>query len=141
MDKQYCTDCKKITEHTPKLSAVLDGKLVCCECYKMNGFCTLIKEGSGNESFHKFSKKVGWIRWVNDKISVNKIYKHPRIGDSLVMSPFNHSFTWQTTPITEIIKRKPGFIHFKTNNSEYKLYINRAAIKEYIVENRPTIYL
>jgi ribosomal protein L33 len=34
--KNYCTDCKKVTPHIPKLSAVMEGKLVCNVCRKSN---------------------------------------------------------------------------------------------------------
>ena len=38
------------------------------------------------------------------------------------MSPFNYFTTWQTTVVTEIITNEDNFVHFKTMNSEYKLY-------------------
>jgi hypothetical protein len=34
--KNYCTDCKKITPHVPKLTALLEGKLVCAICRTSN---------------------------------------------------------------------------------------------------------
>ena len=48
-------------------------------------------------------------------------HKDIKIGRVLLMSPFNQSFTWQTTYITEIIEEGVCFYHFKTTNSEYKL--------------------
>jgi hypothetical protein len=44
------------------------------------------------------------------------------VNRSLLMSPFNDFFTWQTTPITEIIEQRDGYIKFKTSNSIYELY-------------------
>jgi hypothetical protein len=41
-----------------------------------------------------------------------------------MMSPFGLSFTWMTTSLTEIIEERENYIHFKTENSEYKLYYN-----------------
>ena len=39
-----------------------------------------------------------------------------------MMSPFNQFFTWQTTPITEIIQERiGGYVKFKTGNSTYEL--------------------
>ena len=55
MSKQYCVDCEDFTEHIPKLSAIMDGYLVCDDCYRMNGFCTLTKPGE--LLFNKVSKK------------------------------------------------------------------------------------
>jgi formylmethanofuran dehydrogenase subunit E len=34
----HCSGCDKVTPHIPKLSAVLDGKLVCDVCRKMNPY-------------------------------------------------------------------------------------------------------
>jgi len=42
------------------------------------------------------------------------------------MSPFNDSFTWMTTSVTEIIEETNNFVHFKTENNEYKLYNNQS---------------
>ena len=44
------------------------------------------------------------------------------IGRSLLMSPFNQFFTWQTTPITEIVEEQDDYIKFKTKNSNYELW-------------------
>jgi hypothetical protein len=38
-----------------------------------------------------------------------------------LMSPFSPSFTWQTTPITEIVDIIDDIIVFKTSNSTYTL--------------------
>ncbi len=46
----------------------------------------------------------------------------PAPGLSLIMSPFNQSFTWQTTSIKEIIEKKEDYLKFKTKNSTYELY-------------------
>lgn len=120
-NKLYCTDCKKLTEHRPKLSALIAGYMVCSECSKMNGFCSLIKVG--DESFQKHSSKVGWIEF-NDEGRGKGLHDNIMIGSSLMMSPFNESFTWMTTVVTEIIEESDNYVHFKTENSEYKLYYN-----------------
>jgi hypothetical protein len=49
-------------------------------------------------------------------------YDTPKIGYCLLMSPFNIFFTWQTTVITEILEETDELVHFKTKNSEYKLF-------------------
>ena len=126
-DKIYCIDCKKLTKHTPKLSAIISGNLVCTKCSRMNGFCTLIKVG--DESFNKQSKLVKWVEFENG--FGKTMHDKPKIGYSLIMSPFNDMFTWITTPITEIIVEKNNFINFKSENSEYKLYNNSELSKKY----------
>ena len=37
------------------------------------------------------------------------------------LSPFNNSFTWQTTIITDIVEERDGYLKFKTENSVYEL--------------------
>jgi len=46
----------------------------------------------------------------------NVLHKTPRIGYSIIVDPqYGRSFTWLTTPITEII----SYNRFKTENSVY----------------------
>ena len=119
-DKLYCTDCKKVTKHIPKLSAVMSGYMVCDECSKMNGFCSLLKVG--DEQFQKHSRDIRWLEF-EDGLG-KEVHTEPKIGYSLIMSPFGLSFTWMTTSVTEIIEERENYVHFKTENSEYKLYYN-----------------
>ena len=66
------------------------------------------------------SEDVLWIEWdENGKFS--KTYADPAIGRSLLMSPFNQYFTWQTTPVTDIIEQGDRYIIFQTENSKYEL--------------------
>jgi hypothetical protein len=126
-NKLYCTDCKKLTKHTPKLSAFMDGCMVCGKCSKMNGFCSLIKVG--DEHFQKHSRDVRWVEF--DEIGRGKgLHEKPMVGYSLIMSPFGLSFTWMTTTIMEIIEERDNYLHFKTENSEYKLYYNPQDVQE-----------
>lgn len=126
-NKLYCTDCKKLTKHSPKLSALMDGYMVCGKCSKMNGFCTLIKVG--DESFQKHSRDVRWVEF--DEIGRGKgSHDNIMVGSSLMMSPFGLSFTWMTTVVTEIIEEYDNYVHFKTENSEYKLYYNPQDVQE-----------
>jgi len=46
----------------------------------------------------------------------------PDIGRSLIMSPFNAFFTWQTTTITGILEQREDYICFDTKNSRYELF-------------------
>jgi hypothetical protein len=73
-----------------------------------------------NDGLTKKSKEVIWLEW-NDDGSFKEKHDKPDIGRSLIMSPFNQFFTWQTTGIKEIIERKEDYIKFKTGNSIYEL--------------------
>jgi hypothetical protein len=79
----------------------------------------LVRERDG---LTKQSKEVMWLEWNED--GRVKSYKHdePLIGRSLIMSPFNDYFTWQTTTITEIVEESDGYLKFKTQNSNYELF-------------------
>ena len=79
----------------------------------------LVRERDG---LTKQSKEVMWLEWNED--GRVKSYKHdePLIGRSLIMSPFNDYFTWQTTSVTEIVEEREDYIKFKTLNSNYELF-------------------
>ena len=81
----------------------------------------LVREGDG---LNKKSKSIIWLEWEDE--GRFKIEKHDNIGvgRSLLMSPFNHFFTWQTTVVTEILASTPdsSYIKFKTKNSTYELF-------------------
>ena len=79
----------------------------------------LVREHDGLE---KYSQDVTWIEWDDKGYSKDK---HPEIeiGRSLLMSPFHFfHFTWQTTPVTEIVEQREDYIKFKTQNSNYELF-------------------
>jgi hypothetical protein len=67
------------------------------------------------------SKEIKWLEW-NDEGRFKAEHTKPAIGYSLIMSPFNQFFTWQTTSITEIIEQKEDYIKFNTKNSVYELF-------------------
>ena len=78
----------------------------------------LVRERDG---LTKQSNKVMWIEWNDDRTFKAK-HPLPAIGLSLMMSPFNRFFTWQTTTITEIVEQRDNYIKFKTKNSNYELF-------------------
>jgi hypothetical protein len=80
-------------------------------------FWKLVRENDGLENT---SKDVLWLEWNSDGTFKEK-FSEPAVGRSLLMSPFNQFFTWQTTIITEIIEEKEGYLKFKTKNSNYEL--------------------
>ena len=67
------------------------------------------------------SKAVKWLEW-NDEGRFKAEHDEPAVGYSLIMSPFNQFFTWQTTSITEIVEKQEDYIKFKTQNSNYELW-------------------
>lgn len=79
---------------------------------------TLVREKDG---LTKQSKDITWIEW-DENGTVKARHKEIAVGRSLIMSPFNQYFTWQTTQITEILEEKEHYIKFKTLNSTYELF-------------------
>ena len=78
----------------------------------------LVREGDG---LTKTSEEIRWIEW-NEDGRAKEIHNNPSVGYSLIMSPLNIYFTWQTTPITEILyAEEDGSMRFRTNNSVYTL--------------------
>lgn len=69
----------------------------------------------------KESARVLWLEFNEDGTFKEK-HDSPSIGRSLIMSPFNQFFTWQTTIITEIVEQKEDYTKFKTENSNYELF-------------------
>jgi hypothetical protein len=67
------------------------------------------------------SARILWLEW-NEDGTFKSNHDKPAIGRSLIMSPFNRFFTWQTTPITEIVEHRDDHIKFKTLNSTYELF-------------------
>lgn len=74
------------------------------------------------DNLTKQSARIMWIEWNEDGIFKDK-YDEPAIGRSLIMSPFNQFFTWQTTIITEIVEEREDYFKFKTENSNYELWV------------------
>jgi hypothetical protein len=120
-NKIFCFNCNKKTVHTPKLSALLQGKAVCVECSIMNGICTLKKEN--NNFFIQNSSKVLWIEF-DEFGKGKKTYEKIGINRSLIMSPFNGNHTWMTTLVKQVIEEKPNYLKFKTENTVYELYFH-----------------
>ena len=77
----------------------------------------------------KESEEIGFIEWgENDNSKLHKGIEGLEIGRSLIMSPFNILFTWQTTEIIDFNVREEGGWKFNTKNSEYVL-INVSTFK------------
>lgn len=79
----------------------------------------LVRERDG---LTKRSADVIWLEF-NEEGKFKSKHSEPGIGRSLIMSPFNDFFTWQTTGVTEILACTPDceYVKFKTTNSTYEL--------------------
>jgi hypothetical protein len=69
------------------------------------------------------SKEILWLEWNEDGRFKEK-HNDIAVGRSLMMSPFNHFFTWQTTVVTRILASEAdsSYIKFETKNSIYELF-------------------
>jgi len=78
----------------------------------------LVRERDGliNKSF-----AIKWLEF-DDEGRYKADFQSAAIGRSLIMSPFNIYYTWQTTQVTEILEEKDNYIRFATENSIYELF-------------------
>ena len=67
------------------------------------------------------SLAIKWIEFDEDG-KYKADFQYIAVGRSLLMSPFNIYFTWQTTPVTEILSEEKNYIRFATENSIYELF-------------------
>jgi len=73
------------------------------------------------DNLTKISRAVIWIEWNKDSTFKDQ-FEEIGLNRSLVMSPFDDNFTWQTTPVTEILEQREDYFKFKTGNSNYELF-------------------
>lgn len=78
----------------------------------------LVRERDG---LTKQSKEVMWVEF-NEEGRFKSKHDEPAVNRSLIMSPFNQFFTWQTTTITEIVEQRENYVKFHTENSTYELW-------------------
>jgi hypothetical protein len=76
-----------------------------------------------HDGLTKHSRDIMWLEW-DETGKFKERHSDPEVGRSLLMSPFNDFFTWQTTEITEILEQEDNYIKFKTKNSNYELWKN-----------------
>jgi hypothetical protein len=69
----------------------------------------------------KQSEDVIWLEF-DDNGKFKSKHKEVAVGRSLMMSPFNQFFTWQTTSITEVLEKQENYCKFRTRNSVYELW-------------------
>jgi hypothetical protein len=78
----------------------------------------LVRERDG---LTKTSRAIKWLEF-NEDGRYKADFEDIAVGRSLLMSPFGPSFTWQTTPVTEIVEQREDYIKFNTENSTYELF-------------------
>jgi hypothetical protein len=78
----------------------------------------LVRERDG---LVKQSQDIRWLEFDEDG-KCKATFKEIAVGRSLIMSPFNQFFTWQTTLVTEIIEQREDYTKFNTENSVYELF-------------------
>ncbi len=78
----------------------------------------LVRERDG---LTKKSAEVMWLEF-DDMGWFKAKHNEPAVGRSLIMSPFDQFFTWQTTTITRIVEQREDYIKFDTENSTYELF-------------------
>ena len=79
----------------------------------------LVREGDG---LTLTASTIKWIQWKKNG-QYSKSFPNPAVGRSLLFEPNRINYTWLTTPVTEIIEQKEGYIKFRTKNSIYELEI------------------
>jgi len=123
--KIYCRDCDSITEHRQK--GLRETLSICDICDATNSPITIVKS---NGETHR-GTQVKFVEFEGDEIGsrAKQLHEEPQIGYSVVLDPQYASYTWLTTPIKEIESdvEMGNFrcITFKTQNSNYKLYITK----------------
>ena len=70
----------------------------------------------------KTSTNIKWLEF-NEKGLYKGESPNIAVNTSLIMSPFNDFFTWQTTTVVSILESREGYIKFSTENSVYELFV------------------
>ena len=121
--KAYCRNCNDVTRHREK--GVRECVLVCNKCDTTNMPVTLIKS-NGETHYGTQYKFVEWSREETGS-RAKQMHDEIKVGYSVIIDAHFLSFTWLTTPITEILNIGMGkectTYQFKTKNSEYTLHI------------------
>lgn len=110
---------KKVLLKTTEDGLVIDEEFQKSMGLSINPEWKLVRERDG---LIKRSSDVKWLEFNEDGTFKSEHGHIPKKGRSLIMSPFNQFFTWQTTSITEILEENETYIKFKTENSNYELF-------------------
>ena len=118
----YCKYCQQVTPHRQKGTRHIEQ--VCDECdSSMKNPVSLIRERDGKMIP---GTQVEFVEW-NESGKFKQLHDEPAVGFSCMIDPQYIAYGWLTTEITEITSDTTEdtvrCIHFKTKNSNYKLYI------------------
>ena len=124
--KRYLLQSKKKIKKQPKILVVqnengeliIDPEFEAIYGKELEPKYKLVRERDG---MLKTSAEVKWLEF-NEDGTYKADFEDIAVGRSLLMSPFNPSFTWQTTPVTEIVVKTENYIKFATKNSVYELF-------------------
>ena len=111
--KVLLTQAEDGTLHLDEQFLTLFEKEVMSHKYK------LVRE---RDQLTKTSVAVKWLEFDEDG-RYKADFEDIAVGRSLLMSPFGPWFTWQTTLVTEIVEQREDYIKFRTENSNYELFI------------------
>ena len=75
-----------------------------------------------NDGLIKRGNNAKFVEWTPSNTG-KALHDEIALGRSLILDP-GFSYTWLTTVVKEIVEVSEEKIHFKTENSEYILYIN-----------------
>jgi hypothetical protein len=98
----------------------MDMKLGFREEYRVSLESPIYKLTRLNDGLIMYGYEVKWVEWDEDS-RFKSFSSKPDLGYSLMVDPSIREFTWLTTTVTEIVSNTKTLVHFKTNNSEYKL--------------------
>jgi len=74
-----------------------------------------------DDNYTIYDNKISFIKFDKNDRGTSK-QDNIEINTSLIVGPITYPH-WQTSMIVEIIEDSENLIHFKTQNSEYKIYI------------------
>ena len=80
-------------------------------------------EKVGDKDFYILGFEAVWVEW-DENNRFKSEHKKAQEGFSLLIDPYGGSYSWLTTPVTEIITNTKDLVEFKTKNSHYKLHWN-----------------
>ena len=69
------------------------------------------------------SQEMRWVERDKDGKVIGTYKDNPKVGYTLAIDPYEDQF--QTKPITKIFESTDKIIHFKTEDEEYKLYLEK----------------
>tara|TARA_R100000084_G_C4624489_1_gene135007 strand:- start:28 stop:342 length:315 start_codon:yes stop_codon:yes gene_type:complete len=76
-----------------------------------------------DDNFFITSQTMRWVERDKDGKVIGTHKDNPKVGYTLAMDPYENQF--QTKPIIKIFESTDKVIHFKTEDEEYKLYLEK----------------